>query len=45
MEEKENYIQRLFPRGNAINDPEIRKKVIDLWWGTWKESDFKRIEG
>ena len=44
MEEKENYIQRLFPRVNAINDPEIRKKVIDLWWGTWKESDFKRIE-
>ncbi len=24
MEEKENYIQRLFSRVNAINDPEIR---------------------
>ena len=44
MEEKENYIQRLFPRVNDINDDGIRKKVIDLWWGTWKESDFERIE-
>ena len=44
MEEKKNYIQRLFPGINDINDPDIRKKVIDLWWGTWKESDFERIE-
>jgi putative nucleotidyltransferase with HDIG domain len=44
VEEKENYIQRLFPRINDINDPDIRKKVIDLWWGTWKESDFENIE-
>ena len=44
MEEKENYIQRLFPRVNDINDDGIRKKVIDLWWGTWKESGFEKIE-
>jgi len=44
VEEKENYIRRLFPRVNDINDDEILKKVIDLWWETWKESDFERIE-
>ena len=44
MEEKENYIQRLFPRVNNINDDGIRKKVIDLWWGTWKGSGFEKIE-
>ncbi|NQU04290.1 MAG: HD domain-containing protein [Syntrophaceae bacterium] len=44
MENKEDYIQRLFPRVIDINDDEIRKKVIDLWWGTWKESGFEKIE-
>lgn len=44
VEEKEHYIQGLFSGINDINDPDIRKKVIDLWWGTWKESDFERIE-
>ena len=44
MKEKENYIQRLFPRINDINNPDIREKAIDLWWETWKESDFEKIE-
>ena len=44
VEEKEQYIQKLFPRINDIKDVDIREKVISVWWGAWKESAFAKIE-
>ena len=42
--ERETYIVKLFPRLMDIHDHGLREKVVDVWWRTWKESDFERIE-
>jgi len=44
VEEKENYIQRLFPRVNAINDPEIRKKSLISGGGPGRRVILKELK-
>lgn len=44
MNEKDEYIQKLFPRINDITNSEVREKVISVWLEAWEESDFDRIE-
>jgi len=40
----QEYIVRLFPAIKKIKDPELRQKVILLWYKAWKRSNFPRIE-
>jgi putative nucleotidyltransferase with HDIG domain len=44
MEERERYIQELFPRIREIEDPETRKGTISVWLKALEKSEYIRIE-
>ena len=37
-------IQNLFPHLAQIKDRALREKVVDVWFKTWKGSNFKKID-
>lgn len=42
--EDRKYVESLFPDLPRIQDPELRRKVVDVWVEGWRDGNYEKLE-